>query len=86
MSSKLAADIAHPCGGTHSEHLTEFCDVKAAAEILGISVSFLNKSRVAGNGPPFLKFGHSVRYSLPALHVWATSQARRSTSDPGAAV
>jgi hypothetical protein len=62
-----------------------FVDVKGAAEILAVSASFLNKARVTGDGPPFVKFGFHVRYSVPALLAWAESLTRRSTSDRGEA-
>jgi hypothetical protein len=63
----------------------EFVDVKGAAEILKISPSFLNKARVYGGGPPFVKIGKAVRYRVSGLFSWADAQARRSTSDTVAA-
>jgi hypothetical protein len=38
--------------------------VSGAAEFLQLSESWLNKGRVLGYGPRFLKMGRSVRYSL----------------------
>jgi hypothetical protein len=64
---------------------SEYGDVKAAANVLGVSTSFLNKARMSGLGPPFYKFGERmVRYHLPTLPAWAAAQARRSTSDQAA--
>jgi hypothetical protein len=63
----------------------EFVDVKGAAEILKISPSFLNKARVYGDGPPFVKIGKAVRYRVSGLFSWADAQVRRSTSDTVAA-
>jgi hypothetical protein len=66
---------------------TEYGDVKAAAKVLGVSTSFLNKARMSGRGPIFYKFGERmVRYHLPTLPAWAAAQARRSTSDQAAIV
>ena len=58
-----------------------FVDTPAAAKILNISASFLNKLRVTGEGPSYSKFGAHVRYSVSALLEWAESQSRKSTSD-----
>jgi hypothetical protein len=63
----------------------QFVDAKGAAKILNISASFLNKARMTGDGPPYVKFGFHVRYSVPAILAWAESRTRSSTSDPGEA-
>jgi hypothetical protein len=62
----------------------EFGDVSAAAKVLGVSPSFLNKARMTGNGPPYLKLGGRVRYHLPSVVAWALAQTRRSTSQQAA--
>jgi Helix-turn-helix domain len=36
---------------------------KEAAELLKVSVSWLAKARIRGDGPPFIKIGRSIRYS-----------------------
>jgi hypothetical protein len=59
----------------------EYGDVSAAAHILNLSESYLNKARVTGAGPPYAKFGKSVRYHLPSALAWAAARTRRSTSD-----
>jgi len=41
----------------------------------------LNKRRVFGDGPPFLKIGRSVRYRPSDLDAWAATRLRKSTSD-----
>jgi hypothetical protein len=58
-----------------------FVDTPAAAKILNVSASFLNKLRVTGGGPQFQKFGAHVRYNVKALLAWADAQSRKSTSD-----
>lgn len=45
--------------------------VKQAAEYLGVSKSFLDKARIYGGGPQFMRFGRSVVYSTEALDKWA---------------
>lgn len=52
-----------------------------AAAFLGLSKSLLNKMRLRGNGPAFLKFGRAVRYDLATLEAWAASRSRKSTSE-----
>jgi hypothetical protein len=53
-----------------------------AAKRCGLSASFLHKSRVRGDGPPFLKVGRrAVRYDAAKLDVWLAAHERRSTSE-----
>jgi predicted DNA-binding transcriptional regulator AlpA len=61
-----------------------FVDTEATALRLGVSESYLNKARLAGNGPPFHKFGRSVRYKVSEVDEWAEGRRRVSTSDAGA--
>ena len=42
--------------------MDQLLDTKAAATILALSESTLEKMRVYGNGPEFLKLGRAVRY------------------------
>lgn len=57
-----------------------FVDTKRAAEILGVSKSYLDHARIAGGGPKYRKFGRVVRYAVSDLTDWANQQARVSTS------
>lgn len=43
---------------------------KEAAEYLGLSKSFLDKSQIYGGGPAFMKFGAAVVYSTDELDRW----------------
>jgi predicted DNA-binding transcriptional regulator AlpA len=56
------------------------------SQIFGRSIPTLQKDRLRGNGPPFIKIGRLVRYSPSAVQAWLDDQVRRSTSDPSAAV
>lgn len=56
---------------------------EATARRLGVSTSYMNKGRLNGSGPPFVKFGHSVRYHWPTVRAWAEERTSRSTSDCG---
>lgn len=57
--------------------------VDDAAAYTGLSVSTLNKLRVLGGGPVFLKLGRRVAYDRSDLDAWLASKRRRSTSDFG---
>ena len=52
-----------------------------AAKLLEISVSWLAKARVRGDGPPYSKVGRAVRYSPSLLEQWLRSCQRSSTSE-----
>ncbi len=55
-----------------------------AAEYVGLSISTLEKMRLAGNGPEFVRLGsRAVGYDVNALDLWLERQRRRSTSDAG---
>lgn len=55
-----------------------------AADYLGLSSSTLEKMRVYGTGPEFVRIGlRSVGYTLEALELWVNARRRRSTSDIG---
>ncbi len=51
-----------------------------AAAYLGLSASYLNKMRVTGGGPVFLKLSRAVRYRHADLDVWISSRRHSSTS------
>lgn len=52
-----------------------------AAEYCGSSSSTLEKLRVAGSGPRFVKMGRRVVYDPADLDAWLDANRRRSTSD-----
>jgi excisionase family DNA binding protein len=63
----------------------ELLTVEEAAERLKISKHTLNRWRVTGEGPPFVKYGpRLVRYLEVALTDWEKRRTRRSTSEAGA--
>ena len=55
-----------------------------AADRLGVSASYLNKLRVQGGGPPFVKMGARVGYDPDDLSKWIASQKLNSTSGTSA--
>jgi hypothetical protein len=67
-----------------------FLDEPEAADALGVSVSFLRKSRCAGckkvtletvndeeTAPPFVKIGGRVKYPTRDLREWAAGLTRK---------
>ncbi|WP_426615726.1 helix-turn-helix transcriptional regulator [Bradyrhizobium sp. McL0616] len=56
--------------------------VKEAAEYLGLSKSFLDKARIYGGGPTFMRFGTAVVYSTDDLDAWAASRKVANDNTP----
>jgi hypothetical protein len=56
-------------------------NVQVAARFLGLSVSTLNKLRLSGNGPQYMKLTRRVLYDLRDLESWAAAQKRNHTSE-----
>lgn len=55
-----------------------------AANVLGVSIAFLERDRWAGARVPFIKIGsRAVRYRLQDLEKYIESCIRKSTSDTG---
>jgi hypothetical protein len=55
--------------------------VQEAADFLNLSVSFLNKKRLDGSGPPFLRLGlRRIVYDIHDLERWAAQGRRLHTS------
>ena len=54
---------------------------KEAARILKVSLSWLAKARMRGDGPPYIQFGRAVRYTDQALVHWTKSRQRLSTAE-----
>ena len=55
---------------------------REAAATLRLSVSFLAKARMRGDGPSYVKLGRAVRYHEGVLSEWLKSRARSSTCAP----
>ncbi len=54
------------------------------ARILGFSVRTLQKWRVRGEGPPFMKVSaRAIRYRRSDIKAWVEANMRISTSDTG---
>lgn len=60
----------------------QLLSVKEAAGRLSVSPSYLNKLRLTGGGPAYVKLGARVGYDPADLSAWVDAQKRRSTSEP----
>ena len=54
---------------------------KETAAKLKVSLSWLAKARMRGDGPPYISVGRSIRYPETDLIQWMRSQRRSSTSE-----
>ena len=52
-----------------------------AAKILNVSMSWLAKARLSGEGPRFVKIGRAVRYLESSLREYIKGRTRGSTSE-----
>jgi excisionase family DNA binding protein len=59
-------------------HLLNQCE---AAKLLRLSERTLERLRVAGGGPSFVKAGRSVRYRECDLERWISERVVNSTSE-----
>jgi len=59
----------------------EFLTSKQAAAYLRVSKSYLDKLRVYGGGPRFLRFGRKILYRRSELNLWAEERCFGSTSE-----
>jgi predicted DNA-binding transcriptional regulator AlpA len=55
--------------------------VREAATHLNVSKSWLDKRRLDGNGPRYLKMGRRVAYDVADLELFAASMKRNHTSE-----
>jgi predicted DNA-binding transcriptional regulator AlpA len=57
----------------------------AAADYLGYSESTLEKKRISGDGPPFIRLGRAIVYDTRDLDAWLASRRTTSTTERPAA-
>lgn len=61
--------------------MSELLTVSEAAHRLKLSESYLNKARLTGGGPRFVRLGRAIRYSVPDLDAWVQANGAGSTSE-----
>lgn len=65
---------------------TKYLRTHDAARYCGLSHRTLEKLRITGGGPAYLRpTARCVVYAVDDLDMWLLRDRRRSTSDPGAA-
>jgi hypothetical protein len=60
---------------------TKYTNTRGAAAHLACSASYLEKCRVAGGGPKFIKIGRAVRYTLEDLDAFARAHVHDATAE-----
>ena len=67
---------------TNKQHVdfSPLLTTKEAAVRLKVSLSWLAKARMRGDGPPYICVGRAIRYAEAALIQWVKSRQRLSTS------
>jgi hypothetical protein len=68
---------------TLPNNMKSYLRTPEAAENYGVAVSTLEKLRLTGGGPVFIKRGRTVLYGRGDLDTWLDGLRRRSTSDCG---
>ncbi len=62
-------------------HVSLPLSTQDAARHLGLSKSTLEKTRLTGTGPRYLKLGRLVRYRIDDLEEWLSERLVTSTSE-----
>jgi len=75
------AERAEPALESKSARVERQLTARDAANLLRLSQSWLAKARMRGDGPPYAKYGRSIRYGEGALVQWMKSRVRLSTSE-----
>ena len=68
-----------PTIGDNGDLVSEILTTNQAAHLLGLAASTLNKWRVYGTGPCFIKLGRAVRYRREDLEAYLASNTQLST-------
>ena len=63
--------------------MAELLREQEVAELLGMSIHWLQRKRWEGGGIPFVKLPGAVRYRRKDVDEYINCRIRRSTSDPG---
>lgn len=73
--------MSNRSGGDQMAYAPLVFTPEETANRLKVSLSWLAKARMHGDGPPFIKIGRAIRYSESALQQWMKSRQRLSTSE-----
>jgi excisionase family DNA binding protein len=64
--------------------ITEILNTREAADYVRLGKPTMERFRISGEGPVFVKLGGAVRYRKTDLDSWIETRRVRSTSDGGA--
>jgi predicted DNA-binding transcriptional regulator AlpA len=79
--TKPSATSNYVHSDTQNSRPQPLLSVEDAAAFLGrISKSWLDKSRLNGRGPRYVKIGRRVMYDLADLQAWLTGRKQNHTS------
>jgi len=81
---RIATSLERRGEATTPEAIWAILNTKEAAEYVRLSKPTLERFRISGYGPVFLKLGGAVRYRREDLDSWLESRVARSTSEVGA--
>ena len=73
--------ISLPTGALPQVLPSRKLSVGEAAAHLGISKAWLNKQRIYGSGPIFVKIGRRVLYDVHDLEAWVAGMKRKHTAE-----
>lgn len=71
------------CGGViqHLRGMRRGLSEREVADIRGVSAKMLQRERVSGDGPPYVKYSHKVVYLPEDLAAWLEQRRRTSTQE-----
>jgi predicted DNA-binding transcriptional regulator AlpA len=61
--------------------MSQLMTTATAADYISKSASWLNKTRMTGAGPVYLKIGGAVRYTQEELDCWLSGKRRTAIYD-----
>lgn len=64
--------------------MSVYLTTKELADHLGLSVPTVQRWRIEGNGPPFIKQGNVVRYDREEIEAWIEDHKIRHAAQWGA--
>lgn len=77
----IQAPISAPAPQKPAAPSTVLLTAKEAARVLNVSLSWMAKARMRGDGPAYVKVGRTIRYTGPGLNQYIKSRQRLSTSE-----
>ena len=64
-----------------SPEIDELLPVGPAAKLLNVSTKWLERHRIEGDGPPYVKIGRRVVYRRADIMAWLEQRRFRSTAE-----